>query len=155
MLVTITALEAHLAKKIDDIKGLCADTTSATCGNLTDDEECSEDDRMPEDDDNESLVNNFFNGAFRTTPSGAPGVHDMDDLNRPVATSNGVDAFSECVGLHPTMHDDTTYTHECNGDRAPATQRMYPHAHINSNRAFSQDATNAASIDRQPLDTRN
>jgi hypothetical protein len=31
---------------------------------------------------------------------------------------------------------------------------MYPHAHINSNRAFSQDATNAASIGRQPLDTR-
>ena len=101
MLVTVTALEAHLTKKMDDI------------------------------------------------------TRNMDDLNRPVTVPNGANAFSKCVGLHTTLHDDTTYTHECDGDRAPATQCMYPHAHINSNHAVSENAPNAASIDRQPLDTRN
>jgi hypothetical protein len=102
MLVTVTALEAHLAKKIDDI------------------------------------------------------TRNMDDLNRPVSVPLiGANAFSKCVGLQTTLHDDTTYTHECDSDRAPATQCMYPHAHINSNHAVSENAPNAASIDRQPLDTRN
>ena len=44
--------------------------------------------------------------------------------------------------------------HKGGGALALATQRMYPHAHINSDHTSPQNATNAASIDRQALDTK-